>query len=326
MEIYVWGTGCAASELIGKAIAAENVTAFVDTYAPQTGMAFFLSRPVITPEKLKDQDYDLVIVASRHSQEIMKQCQRLGLDLSRLFFLYNNYVVEDLNQNYELVKSVLPKGFLREVKNRYRVIRTDGSGDLTNGCGQMDDYIRLRTLELAAAEIEHRGVAGSVAELGVFKGGFAKCLNRVFPGRTLYLFDTFTGFDSGEAKREKKAENCSEAFVEAHKNTGEKRVLDMMPYPENVVVKKGLFPASLKGLEDTYVFVSLDVDFEDSIYNGLCYFYPRLSPGGYIFLHDYNSPQLKGVRDAVNRYESEKGIRLSAVPLCDINGTLVITV
>ena len=35
---------------------------------------------------------------------------------------------------------------------------------------------------------------------------------------------------------------------------------------------------------------------ENSIYEGLKYFYPRLSLGGYIFVHDYNS-SLYGVEN-----------------------------
>lgn len=80
---------------------------------------------------------------------------------------------------------------------------------------------------------------------------------------------------------------------------------------------------SLDGLEDNFIFVSIDVDFENSIYESLQYFYPRLR-GGMIFAHDYNSCLL-GVEKAVDRYENEMQIRLCKMPLCDANGTLVIT-
>ena len=48
-----------------------------------------------------------------------------------------------------------------------------------------------------------------------------------------------------------------------------------------------------------------------------------MSRGGYVLLHDYGNPKLPGVRRALERYEQEHG-RLAAVPLCDVNGTLVI--
>lgn len=69
--------------------------------------------------------------------------------------------------------------------------------------------------------------------------------------------------------------------------------------------------------------MSIDVDLEESIYNGLEYFYPRVNAGGYICVHDYNGP-LKGVRNAVDRYEQDSGNHLCKVPICDNSGTLVI--
>ncbi len=77
-------------------------------------------------------------------------------------------------------------------------------------------------------------------------------------------------------------------------------------------------------MEDEFCFVSLDMDFEELIYQGLVYFYPRLVVGGYIFVHDYNS-SLRGVEKAVDRYEKDFDIMLHKVPLCDTNGSLMIT-
>jgi Macrocin-O-methyltransferase (TylF) len=50
-------------------------------------------------------------------------------------------------------------------------------------------------------ETEH--VAGSIAELGVYKGTTAKLLHELLPGRTLWLFDTFEGFDARDLPGEK---------------------------------------------------------------------------------------------------------------------------
>ena len=97
-----------------------------------------------------------------------------------------------------------------------------------------------------------------------------------------------------------------------------------MTYLDNIVIKQGLFPQSLRGLEEKFAFVSIDVDFEESIYEGLKYFYPRLREGGYIFVHDYNS-DLLGVEKAIDKYERENGIMLHKVPLADKSGTSVLT-
>ena len=187
-----------------------------------------------------------------------------------------------------------------------------------------NDYVRIECFELAVKEIYKRKVEGAVAEVGVFRGEFAQYINAAFPQRKCYLFDTFEGFNANEALQEMKNGNCSDAFVEAYKQTDIEIVLKRMHHLENVVIKQGFFPESLEGLEETFAFVSLDVDFEESIYEGLKYFYPRLNQGGYLFIHDYNS-DLRGVEKAVDRYEKDKNIILCKMPLCDANGTLVVT-
>lgn len=188
-----------------------------------------------------------------------------------------------------------------------------------------DDYNRIRTFELIVEEIGEKNVCGSVAELGVFKGEFAKYINAAFPQKICYLFDTFEGFRVSEAIEEKQAGNCGDAFIERFKDTNESVVIQKMLFPKQIICKKGLFPESLDTLEDTFAFVSLDVDFEQAIYDGLDYFYPRLNVGGYMFVHDYNSATLKGVRNAINRYENDHKIKIAKVPIPDLCGTLVIT-
>lgn len=185
------------------------------------------------------------------------------------------------------------------------------------------DYVRIKCLELAVKEIRKKNVRGEIAELGVFRGEFSQYLNCAFPDRKLYLFDTFEGFDANEALKEMKDGNCTDAFVQAYKQTNVAQVLRKMKHLENIIIKQGFFPESLNGLEEEFAFVSIDVDFEESIYAGLEYFYPRVSEGGYIFVHDYNS-SLLGVEKAVDYFETKLGFGLHKMPLCDANGTLVI--
>ena len=179
------------------------------------------------------------------------------------------------------------------------------------------DYVRVRTLELLCTEL--KDVPGAAAELGVYRGGFARCLSALLPERTLYLFDTFKGFDPAEAQGQ------SVGFVEAHRNTSAERVLRLLPHPEKAVVRQGLFPASAEGIEERFALVSLDVDLEESTLSGLRWFLPRMQAGGCLLLHDYNNPALPGVKAALRRYEEEQRIRLHKVPLCDINGSVVIS-
>jgi O-methyltransferase len=183
------------------------------------------------------------------------------------------------------------------------------------------DYIRLATLELVKEEISKKNLAGSVAELGVYKGKFARYINTYFPGRKLYLFDTFEGFDARDIKKEKENEFSSGA--QDFSDTSIEAVLKQMPHPEMCIPVKGFFPESAKDVHDTFVFVSLDADLYEPIYAGLQYFYPRLVKGGYIFIHDFNNDGYKGARRAVEQFCREQGN--SFVPLPDSAGTAVIS-
>ena len=316
MKLYVWGTGCAAGDLIDAGLAVGQVTAFLDGEA-QDGS--FLGRPVLRPEEADTDSEYLVLVASRHAEEITRRAAACGMGEDRLLFLRDNWTLTDRNRDYSGVQKHLPPALLASLQVPPRVIRplpaTPGS-PLTER-DLAGDYVRVRTLELLCAQL--REVPGAAAELGVYRGSFARCINALLPERRLYLFDTFEGFDPAEAQGQ------GGGFVEAHRNTSIERVLRLLPHPERAVIRPGLFPASAEGLEDRFALVSLDVDLEESTLAGLRWFLPRMQEGGYLLLHDYDNPKLPGVRRAVSRFEQEYG-RLRAVPLCDAGGTLVISV
>jgi O-methyltransferase len=66
-----------------------------------------------------------------------------------------------------------------------------------------NEYVRLSQLDLAVHEIKTRNVRGEVAEVGVYQGHFSAILNRAFPDRKLYLFDTFEGFDGNQEQSDR---------------------------------------------------------------------------------------------------------------------------
>jgi len=314
MGIYVWGTGCGASELIERGLSPHRITAFVDSFP---GGDTFLDKPVLLPEQLDREDCALLIVTTRHADAVAETCTRLGIDRRKLLFLKNNHCLTDRNEACTAAEELLGKPLLGRLLPRQHIIPTPAAlsdsrlppRELTN------DYVRLGTLELLCRRLEK--VPGAAAELGVYKGYFARCINRLLPERRLYLFDSFQGFAPEDS--------APEAFQAAHRNTAAERVLSIMPHRDQVTVKPGFFPASLEGLEERFCLVSLDVDFYDTTLQGLRYFWPRLEQGGFLMLHDWGSPSLPGVARALADYEAETGTRLPAVPLCDLGGTLVLT-
>lgn len=313
MGIYVWGTGCGASELIEAGLEKEIIGAFVDSFPMGET---FLGRKVLLPEQLPMEDCDLLIITARHAEAIGNRCRELGIPEEKCLFLKNNMVLTDRNASCSDARAFLGEELLRKLLPGQHVVPTPGQladsdldpRDLSN------DYVRLATLELLCRRLED--VPGAAAELGVYRGFFARCINQLLPNRKLYLFDSFEGF----------AENtcASESFQAAHRNTAIHKVLEIMPYPEKITVKPGFFPESLEGLEERFCLVSLDVDFYRTTLDGLRYFWPRLERGGYLMLHDWGSQSLPGVRQALEDFEREMGKRLPVVPLCDVGGSLVI--
>lgn len=333
MIIFLWGAGFAAQELLESELQDVAVNAVIDngkTAETWKGIK------VLSPEEAVALKYDMVIVATGYAKEIYVQASNLGFDMDKFVFVYNNYVYRDMNTDYDLAGHVFCPRYIEVMKSRYHVIRGMmqdeikqpilSEGDLLRHDGMYDsDYNRIRTFELIADEIKENRIEGNVAELGVFQGEFARYINKVFPEKKCYLFDTFEGFRKEEAITERDAGNCGNAFIERFRNTSIERVLKLMPFPEQIICRAGLFPESLNGLEDRFAFVSIDVDFEQAIYDGISYFYPRLTEGGYIFVHDYNSSTLRGVRKAILRYEKDYRTKIAKVPIPDVCGTLVIT-
>ncbi|TDF93505.1 TylF/MycF/NovP-related O-methyltransferase [Paenibacillus piri] len=180
---------------------------------------------------------------------------------------------------------------------------------------------RVATLRLVANEIYDNSISGSVAEFGVFKGEFAKYINEAFPDRKLYLFDTFSGFDERDVAVDIE-NNFSNSTVGEFNYSNVESVLEKMIHRDNCIVRKGYFPETANGLDDQFAFVNIDVDLYSPIYEGLKYFFPRMTEGGYIFVHDYNSVRFEGVKHAVKKFCNETNAKL--LPLSDLCGSVVI--
>lgn len=181
--------------------------------------------------------------------------------------------------------------------------------------------VRLSQLRLLAKEVNERNVEGSIAELGVYKGYIAKELNLLFKDRKLYLFDTFEGFDNKDTEFEKTMNNSNSIGLN-FSDTSIQQVKSILPYPKQAIFCKGYFPDTAENIDDKFALVSLDPDLYLPTLNGLKYFYPKLSKGGYILIHDYNSIQFPNVKKAVDDFAKEEDIMI--VPLCDIHGSAVI--
>ncbi|MCQ2022954.1 TylF/MycF/NovP-related O-methyltransferase [Clostridium butyricum] len=180
---------------------------------------------------------------------------------------------------------------------------------------------RIEFLKNIGDIINKNNIGGSVAELGVYQGEFAKCINKVFSDRKLYLFDTFAGLPQYDAEYDN-----NKGFATANQghfsNTSEQIVLNKMKYSDNCIICKGYFPETTKGIDDTFCFVNLDADLYKPTLDGLQFFYPKMKKNGVILIHDYFSSAFKGVRYAVDQFTSENNIKF--LPIGDTLSVAII--
>jgi hypothetical protein len=168
--------------------------------------------------------------------------------------------------------------------------------------------------DYAAILGEHIDKRLCAAELGVFRGEFAKQINECFPNNKLYLFDTFEGFLNVdiEAEREK-----SVAAYTAYDGTDPELVMSKMSNRESVVIKKGWFPQTSVGIDEQFFFVNLDADLYQPTLEGLRFFLPKMILSGIILCHDYFGQDYPNVKIAVSDFENEIGQKLIKIPLGD---------
>jgi len=183
-----------------------------------------------------------------------------------------------------------------------------------------DDKVRFYNFWFQVERIKKENIKGAFAELGVYKGETAKIIHKLDNSRKLHLFDTFEGFDKDDLKSE-----TGEASTYSSKNfadTNEKKVLQYINGNNNIVVHKGHFPDTTADLKnEIFSLVNIDADLYNPIKDGLIYFYPRLSPGGVIIIHDYNH-KWEGAVKAVDEFA--KGIPENIIEMPDMHGTVMI--
>lgn len=156
---------------------------------------------------------------------------------------------------------------------------------------------RLAMLE-TLAERGLRKMPGSVAEVGVYKGGSAKLLAGLFPHKPVHLFDTFNGMPDVTCEYDNfhKAGDFSDTTLEAVQ-----KHLNGCP---NVVFHIGVFPDTAAELDpkERFVMVHVDCDLYRSVRACCELFFPRLQPNGVIVFDDYHHESCLGAKKAVDEF------------------------
>lgn len=179
------------------------------------------------------------------------------------------------------------------------------------------DYFRYATIGLALKRIEADHIPGQVAEVGVYQGLMSRFIHQLVPERRFYLFDTFTGFPTQDLE----ATNTDD---QRFRDTSIAIVMHNIGSQRNIIIKQGYVPETFAGLEDEqFAFVLLDVDLYNPTISSLEFFYPRLSAGGYLMVHDYNNPESQwACKRAVDLFLRDKPERI--IELADEWGSVMI--
>ena len=141
-------------------------------------------------------------------------------------------------------------------------------------------------------------LTGSVAEVGVYRGGSARILTEVFAeaGKTVNLFDTFEGMPQVEPDLDLHRQgDFSDTSVE--------KVESQLEGLSNYRILKGLFPETAEPVAgEKFCLAHIDVDIYKSVMDCCDFFYSRLVPGGVMVFDDYGEPTCPGARKAVDEF------------------------
>lgn len=232
---------------------------------------------------------------------------QLGLLVILLaFFLYYVYTIL-------FGKSYQPLSWKAELK------RGSITKELRNAESKYKDKDRFFNFWFQISRLKKEKVSGSFAELGVYKGDSAHAIHHMDPSRKFHLFDTFEGFQQKDLDIEtgKAATYTTHNFADTSIERVKQKLIS-----DKFIFHKGYFPDTTQDINDEkFALVNMDVDLYNPTKAGLEFFYPRLSPGGVIIVHDYNS-DWPGIMKVVDDFS--KTIPVPLIPLTDTDSSVML--
>jgi O-methyltransferase len=161
---------------------------------------------------------------------------------------------------------------------------------------------RTRCFMLYQLALQCRSLEGNVAEIGVYKGGTARLISKVFAetDKTVHLFDTFTGMPPTDKNKDLHREGD---FPDVLLDDVKKFLKDC----DNIRLWPGIFPDTASPIMNMrFCFVHIDADIYKSVMDCCRFFYPRMKTGGTMIFDDYGFATCPGAKAAVDEFFSEK--------------------
>ncbi len=173
---------------------------------------------------------------------------------------------------------------------------------------------RLKKLRELVFQLDKENIIGDVVECGVYNGGssaiLAEASSKSLLGRTLFLFDSFSGLPKPEKVDGKKALK----YVGNYKGTKEKvfKLLKKVAKTnQNIQLIEGDFEKTIPRFatsENKISLLHIDADWYSSVKICLDNLYDKVEKGGFIVIDDYG--YWEGCKKAVHDFEFEKKIKL----------------
>jgi O-methyltransferase len=164
-----------------------------------------------------------------------------------------------------------------------------------------------RDLVRLAEDVERREVPGALVDCGVWNGGSTILLARGAPSREVWAFDSFAGLPEPTEPDSESARGWAGRLVGSEDRL--RQGFREFEIENPLHVAKGWFdetlPAEAENIESISV-LHVDADWYESVRIVLRLLYPRLSPGGWVAVDDYQMWQ--GARLAVDEYRREMRI------------------
>lgn len=323
-KIVIFGTGSVAEVLFHELNDETEIVAFVNS---DENINEYHGYMVVRPCDIAGLDYDKIIVASGYYdaiEAILLENHVSPEDIVGYIFDDGDFYIRTKDEIDDYLNRRYNRSYMKRILRSSRILpKLYPSTVWKNNAfsNVRKDFVREQALAYLSQEIERRQVVGAVAELGVFKGDFTVVINEAFPKRRLYLFDTFCGFSEEDVASDDNTEN-KENELKKFKDTSVELVLSRLRSDSDCVVKKGYFPDTFDLQDESFAFVSVDLNMKSAVSAALSLIWPRISVGGYMMISDYNAPFYEGTREAIQEYCDVNGITVVALP--DLYGSVLL--
>ncbi|WP_282685763.1 MULTISPECIES: TylF/MycF family methyltransferase [unclassified Streptomyces] len=216
-----------------------------------------------------------------------------------------------------------PVGWYGDLDGFDRSTRLTGR-DLPTAAHTMVGSRRLRNVRTCVERVLRDGIPGDLIETGVWRGGVCVLMRAVLEAygvrdRRVWVADSFEGVpvtdgESHPLDRQMALHRINQVLSVAREEVADNfaryGLLD-----DQVRFLEGWFAQTLPGAPTgPLALMRLDGDLYESTTDALTHLYPRLSPGGFVIIDDYN---IEPCRKAVEEFRAGHGIE---DPVLDIDG------